>query len=312
MLLRMSRRFFFFPHGLESPEREDLKKGSTPSRVRFEVTGMLVTRTGVKESDGVVMADGYRLKGGDALIGGNQDPCIFSAPLGGVHAFNRILKRQGHDHDVVELSGKRKGLLTAVAAAGDVIFYGKPDMSADAIAVDTVLVVAEILPLAELASRVEKHTDAWAYSLSDAQPKGSEPGENAQMVIVGASTPALEAVDALTTSFVPLAGRDSDGRWQVLRLRRADIGETFDEMMETFKTKMFVGRGAIANKGRLVELSSAAGEALGRAAIARSRNTTTQGAVFVPPLRPRRPLPRFGADGTDREAADHLKWLDAP
>ena len=305
----MSRRFFFFPHGLESAERDELKKGSAPSRVPFEVNGALVTRTGVRESDGVVMGDGYRLKGGDVLVGGNQDPCIFSAPLGGVHSFCRIVKRQGHDHDVVELSGKRKGLLTSVATAGDVIFYGKPDTHAGAIAIDTVLVVAEILPLAELASRVEKHTDAWAYNLSDAQPKGSHPGENTQMVIVGTATPTVEAVDALATSFVPLGARDSDGRWQVLRLRRSDVGETFDEMMETFKTKMFIGRGAIANKGRLVELSSAAGEALGRAAVARSRNIATQGAVFVPPLRPRRPLQRFGSDGTDREAPEHLTWL---
>ena len=304
-------RFFFFPHG---PERADppsrlTPKKTPPWRVPFQVRGALVSDAGSQLADGVIMGDGYKTRGEPVMLGGNQDPCVFSAPLGGLHTFCRVVTRQGNDNDVAVLVASG-GLLPTVVAPGDVIFYGKPDLAREFIAVDTVLVVDETKPFRDVVAGVGVPSDAYDFNLSDARPGGSHAGEDRQIVIVGHGEPTPEALGALATSFVPLAERDLDGRWRVLRIGRSDLAASYDVLRPVFAETMFSGPPQLANKGRICELPAAAGEALARAVIRRSRNTTASGAVFVPPLRPcgRTPM-RFGSDGDIREQQAHLAHL---
>jgi hypothetical protein len=306
----VGRRFFFFPHRVERADPPlRLTRGEPPWRVPYEVRAAMVSPTGVQTADGVVMGDGYQVRGGGAIVGGNQDPCVFSDPLGGLHAFCRIVRRKGRDHDVVTLTSAT-GLLPTVVAPGDVVFYGKPDISNEVVAVDTVFVVQVTAPFQDAVKRVGAHADAYAFNLSDARPGGSHAGEDAQRVIIGRSEATVAALDALGTSFVPLAERDANGRWRVLRVGREDIGASYDDLRRVFSERMFGVPGPMANKGYICELPPAAGEALARAVIARSRNQTSSGAVVVPPLqmRGRAPL-RFGGDGDLRHQEDHLGRL---
>ncbi len=256
------------------------------------------------------MGDGYQVRGGPVVVGGNQDPCVFADPLGGLHSFCRVVKRKGTDNDVAMLAAGGSGLLPTVARRGDVVFYGKPDLSSDLVAVDTVLVVEETQPFGSIVARVGARSDAYAFNLSDARPGGSHAGEDEQIVIVARSEPTMEAVDAVTTSFVPFAERDGDGRWRVLRIRPSDLGTRYDDLRRVFAETMFAGSGALANRGRICEIPSTAGEALARAVGARSRTSNATGAVFVPPLHFRSRAPeRLGGDGAVRAQAEHLARL---
>jgi hypothetical protein len=307
----MARRFFFFPHRVDAPPlRARLKEGSTPWRVPYRVAGSLVSSSGVEVGEGLVMGDGFQVRDAPVIVGGNQDPCLFCAPLSGLHAFCRIASTQGADNDVVGLA-RREGLLPSVVSPGDVIIYGKPNVPRDQIAVDTVLVVEEAKPFKEVVAAVGVGTDAYAFNLSDAQPSGSHEGEDSQLVIVGRASATVAAVESLATSFVPLAERDADGRWQVVRVTRQVIGAAYDDLRAIFVESMFSGSGAIANKGRICELPAVSGEALARAVIARSRKGTASGVVFIPPLRPtgRTSPRRLGGDGVVRDGDAHMARL---
>lgn len=271
--------------------------------------GALVSGAGSQVVEGVIMGDGYQIRGGPVIVGSNQDPCVFSEPLGGLHTFCRVVTRHGRDNDVAGLSSSG-GLLPTVVVPGDVVFYGKPDLSRDLIAVDTVLVVEDAKPFRDVVAGVGVHSDAYVFNLSDARPGGSHAGEDHQVVIVGHCEPTAKALSALATSFAPLADRDVDGRWCVLRVGRSDLEASYDELRRLFVETMFSGPPQLANKGRICELPAVPGEALARAVIRRSSNRSTSGAVFVPPLRPQgRPPMRFGNDGNVREQQQHLDHL---
>jgi hypothetical protein len=305
----MSRRFFFFPHGPERDPPSGLSVKSPPWRVPYAVRGALVSDAGSQLADGIIMGDGYQTRGGPVIVGGNQDPCVFSEPLGGLHSFCRVVKRRGRDNDVAELTSSG-GLLPTVVAPGDVIFYGKPDLGGDVIAVDTVLVVERTEPFPGVVAGVGVQSDAYVFNLSDARAGGSHAGEDHQIVIVGHSEPTAEALDALATSFAPLADQDVDGRWRVLRIGRGDLAANYDALRRVFAETMFSGPAQLANKGRICELPAAGGEALARAVIRRSRNRSTSGAVFVLPVRPQGRSPgRLGSDGNVRAPQEHLDHL---
>ena len=122
----MSRRFFFFPHG---PERIAPPSRLTPQlppwRVPYAVHGALVSDGDSQPAEGVIMGDGYQIRGGPVIVGSNQDPCVFSEPLGGLHTFCRVVARHGRDNDVAGL-GPSGGLLPTVVVPGDVVFYASP------------------------------------------------------------------------------------------------------------------------------------------------------------------------------------------
>lgn len=294
----MTRRFFFFPHAVEQAAPPRLK-AIPPWRVPYAVSGTLVSRE-VRQANGVVMGDGYQTRGGPVVVGGNQDPCIFSDPI--VHSFCRIGRRLS-DNFVRELDGTQLRLLPEVVDVGDVILYGKPFPKRH-VAVDTVIVVREVMAFAKMRASAGMESAVYAYNLSDAQPGGWHAGQTRHTIIVGALEATKAAVDAIATSFVPNAERSVDGRWQVPRVRREHLPAAFDDLTMTFAT-MFSGPGRIGNAGYITELPTSSGEALARAVIARSSE-----GVFVPPVAPRSTPPRFSADSQVRPHELHLARLD--
>jgi hypothetical protein len=62
-----------------------------PWRVPYQVRGALVSDLGSQLAEGVIMGDGHQTRGGPVILGGNQDPCVFSGPLGGLHTFCRVV-----------------------------------------------------------------------------------------------------------------------------------------------------------------------------------------------------------------------------
>ena len=255
------------------------------------------------------MGDGYRLQEGGAIAGGNQDPCIFGAPVGVLHSYCRIVKRRGIDNDVISLSGPSGQLLRDAVNPGDIVLYGKP-VGAE-IAVDTVIVVAKVCPFHDVLDEVGDLSDAFAFNLSDHLPLGSHAGEEYQSVIVGSTVPTWNAVQEIMTSFVPLAERDLDGRLRVTRVPMSILpAGSREALSKLFKEDMFGGGGKMQNQGFICEIPAQAGTALVRALIARSGDSTKRpGAVFVPPLRATKSLPRLGADGVVRSNEEHLARL---
>lgn len=227
---QLPRRAFFFPHALQ-PGR---KAGKPPGRVPFDVEATLVSLTEVKTDHAIVFADGYDQN----VVGSNQDPCVFSAPIGPLHSFCRIDKR-ARNHYVRESSGRHDRLLSHCVATGDLIIYGKYAPKGGRgpttqVWIDTVLVVADVLPWettdrttprpcnnrghcrvrrylisdpTAIADRALADSDAYKYNLSDATVAGIHCCTTLKdyRVIVGRTQATSSALAELSTSFVPRA-----------------------------------------------------------------------------------------------------------
>ena len=108
-----ARRFFFVPHGpkkLDPPPR--LRKGAPPWRVPYAVRGSMVSRTGVETTEGVVMGDGYQVRGGPVVVGGNKDAAEGLRPLHHEHGIHRheVARsvRLAVENDVARACDRRK------------------------------------------------------------------------------------------------------------------------------------------------------------------------------------------------------------
>lgn len=228
------RRAFFFPHGRTA----GLQPGGLPGRVPFDVRGPLLSRSGRRDGDATIYADGYKAN----TVGSNQDPCVFSSPLGPFHAFCRIDGKR-RDLYVRECGGRHERLLPQLVSAEDVIVYGKftppgGNGPTSSVWVDTVIVVNEVLRVTTKQRHVPqpcngrgrckarrftlappwahergslggvaRESDAYVYCLSDAAPSGLHCCTNLAdyRIIVGRSEPTPNALLGLRTSFVPLA-----------------------------------------------------------------------------------------------------------
>lgn len=223
-----NRRVFFFPHALHpGPGR--------PGRVRFQANGFIVSASGVRAGRCSVWADGFE----DDVVGPNQDPCIFSAPIGPVHTFCRINgTKRG---DLVKEVNRNDRRLPECVSSGDIVVYGKFEPRGGSgptklVWVDTVLVVEKVvgintsfresnspcnpncrpkfytfapLPILEALTRRScdwpMDEDLYYFNLSDADPLGTHccTALKDYRMIVGTSNPTIADLENLTTSFVP-------------------------------------------------------------------------------------------------------------
>lgn len=304
-------RTFFFPH---AREREAL--GGRPGRVPFEVTGDLVDGSSAWRGNAVVCADGYGLN----QCASNQDPCVFSAPLGPLHSFCRVDTFRGKDNYVLELDGTQRRFLSDVVTPGDRIVYGKTEPRATGairrIWIDTVLVVArrtrwpatrKQLPgtscglVAGVCRQrrfqlrspvvfggtlgVTPTSDAFKFHLRDADVGGAHccTDNHDPHVIEGAAIPTPAAVLAGTTSLVTLA-EQSNGEWWPAFVEAADVAPPdWANLVTFFDSKV---RGS-SHSGFISEMDSALGLKLLAAVVSSSgRGQGMPGTVAVPPLVP--------------------------
>lgn len=303
------RRAFFFPHAL-LPGR---KAGTPPGRVPFDVDATLVSLTDVKTDHAVIFADGY----GRNVVGSNQDPCVFSSPLGPLHSFCRIDKR-ARNHYVRESSGRHDRLLSRCVATGDIIIYGKYGPKGGRgpttqVWVDTVLVVDNVLPWptttrnsrspcnnrghcrarryvigdpSAIAGRVPEDSDAYRYNLSDATSEGIHCCTNLEhyQVIVGRTQPSSSALADLSTSFVPRATSAAPAT-----VTARDVGKSVWDELQGMVDRLIRPVPNGPKGGWIVEFPRfATARALCEAIIQKSG-----GFVAVPPLRPRGQVRRW-------------------
>lgn len=306
---RLPRRAFFFPHALQ-PGR---KAGTPPGRVPFDVQATLVSLTDVTTDRAIVFADGYLQN----VVGSNQDPCVFSAPIGPLHSFCRIDKR-ARNHYVRESSGRHDRLLSHCVATGDVIIYGKyapkggPGPTTQ-VWVDTVLVVDDVLSWktterttrslcnnrghcrarryvisdpTTLAGRALADSDAHQYNLSDATSAGIHCCTNLKdyRVIVGRTQASSSALADLSTSFVPRATSAAPAT-----ITARDVGLAAWSELQGLIDGLIRPVPSGPKGGWIVEFPHfAIAEALCEAIIQKSG-----GFVAVPPLRPRDQVRRW-------------------
>ena len=114
-------RAFFFPHSMGGTRLPLSRRPKFPSRVAPPVEGTEVTSAGTSTSRGFVVADGFWFQGHPPATGSNQDPCVFSTPLGPLHAFCRVERPKGSDNYVVRLGDCAGQLLPDEVKQGDVI-----------------------------------------------------------------------------------------------------------------------------------------------------------------------------------------------
>ncbi len=314
----MERRAFFFPHQLHPGKYWR----TPPGRVPFDVAANVVSASATRTGQVVIFADGY----GRNVVGNNQDPCVFSAPLGPFHSFCRIDGGHGHDNYVRELSGRHQLLLSKVVSAGDIVIYGKFEPPGGKgpttlIWVDLVLVVDRPVSwptrlrqrgipcnsrgrcrdrcfardvsglFGNLGVAVPPaSTDAYRYNLSDAESSGIHccTGLADYQIISGAACATPDSLAALTTSFAPLAvGREPD-------LRLATITVTVMPAAEWTRLVAFIDRtvrpvGGGPRGGWIAEFPDfAPAEQLCRSVVA-----ACGGEVAVPPFTPPPALRRW-------------------
>lgn len=287
----MSRRAFFFPHPLDPAQKPGADNIS--GRVPFEVTGTLLGSE-IRQGPFWVMADGFiDPLGGDmqapGVVGSYQDPCVFSEPWGPFHSFLRMDGANLANEKVVAGGKVIADSLAETVAPGDVIIYGKTNPQGGKgikeVWVDTVLVVDSIatLPVAEaekppytfaLASDPSlpaKGTNAWRYNLSDAETKGlhETTNRNPHRIIKGRISHDDDAVEKLTTSFVPLADR-TGGVCRVLAVDRGHLGADWAKLLEFFEQGVFAKVKGIPRGGWIAELDFGLAESLLAAVVKRS------------------------------------------
>jgi hypothetical protein len=311
----VSRRAFFFPHTLDP--KQGRTETNTSGRVPYAVGGTLVGPDGPSEGTCVVMAEGYvDPTSGAGILGLSQDPCVFSAPGGPFHAFSRIDGTKPEGERVVSGGKHIANSLPEAVSKGDVIVYGKtipPSGKAiDEIWVDTVLVVDSVVelpaseeekgpwpfPVAAAASFAKPGTDAYRFSLSDAEPKGmhATTGRNPHRIIIGAVEPSAEAVAELRTSFVPLADRRA-GVSRVCAVDRGHLRDEWPALIAFFQQQVYLKMKGVPAGGSIAEFESfALAEALLAAIVRRSggeQRRDLRGVVALPPLRPLDPAKRW-------------------
>jgi hypothetical protein len=185
-------------------------------------------------------ADGYDRN----VVGNNQDPCVFAAPLGPFHSFCRIDAGRGRDNWVREANGQQQALLPEVVSSGDIVIYGKFEPKGGAgptacVWIDLVLAVDRPVPwptcprqrgLCNSRGRCPDRrfardlsclfvnlglaaspasTDAYRYNLADAEPTGVHrcTGLANYQIILGVVSATPDSLTSITTSFAPLANR---------------------------------------------------------------------------------------------------------
>jgi len=300
-------RAFFFPHAFSSTK----KPGAPPGRALFDVSATLLPSDAEPYRDNVtVMADGYAQN----TVGPNQDPCVFSSPIGPFHSFCRITSPPS-DNRVRGLGAT----LPNVAASGDVIVYGKfrrtREKKIDRIWVDTVLVVERVVPWHTSArapgactSKMCKGqkfvldspaqfaqglcgapgSDACKFNLSDAEPQGTHccTVENAYKMILGSVAPYRRAAAQLATSFCTLAELDDEGDWWPAFIETQDLDAPTWAALTTFLETLVAKpapRGGWISEFPSLELA----RKLVAAIIARSGTSQGKpGTVALPPLTP--------------------------
>jgi hypothetical protein len=316
---QVPRRFFFFPHALQA---EASGKRQRPGRVAFDVEADLADCTGVRtQGEVVVMADGFEKN----TIGPNQDPCVFSAPLGPVHSFCRIEnKRTGYtDHRV---KGTDR-LLSQVVCAGDVVIYGKfapPEREAiTSVWVDTILVVESTATWATsqralgatctspyCKRRRFTHTDPvrfaamlgaaassdlLEFNLCDGATAGAHccTSISDYRVIVGRVSAEKTAVAELTTSFCLLAERTAGG-WRPASVVEADIDGPRWKRISEFLASDVRGEGKVRS-GSIAQFPDPgdARELVGALVRKSGTGQGRPGVVAIPPLKPVRGLWRW-------------------
>ncbi len=304
--MRVTRRAFFFPHPLDPAQKPGADNIS--GRVPFEVTGGLIG-TDARPGPFWVMADGFIDSLGEApgVVGAYQDPCVFSAPWGPFHSFLRLDGASPANEKVVAGGKIIADSLPDTVVPGDVIIYGKTNplggKNIKEIWVDTVLVVDEIatLPVAEaekppytfaLASDgtlPTKGTNAWRYSLSDAEAKGMHEttNRNPHRIIKGRISEAGDAVEKLETSYLPLADR-TGGVCRVLAVDKGHLGADWAKLLEFFASGVFAKVKGIPRGGWIAQFESfALAESLLQAVVKRSGgHQGMRGTVAIPPLTP--------------------------
>jgi hypothetical protein len=302
----VSRRAFFFPHPLDPAQKPGADNIS--GRVPFEVTGTLLGSE-IRQGPFWIMADGFIDPLGEApgVVGSYQDPCVFSDPWGPFHSF---LRMDGANLANEKVMGGGKVIadsLPETVVPGDVIIYGKTNPQGGKgikeVWVDTVMVVDSVatLPVAEgekppftfaLANDPElpaKGTSAWRYNLSDAETKGvhETTNRNPHRIIKGRISKDDDAVEKLTTSFVPLADR-TGGVCRVLNVDKGHLGADWAKLLEFFADGVFAKVKGIPRGGWIAQFESfALAESLLQAVVKRSGgHQGMRGTVAIPPLSP--------------------------
>lgn len=301
---RQTRRAFFFPHALD-PGR---KPWAPPGRVPFNVHATLVSETGVTSDDAVIFSDGYE----ENVVGSNQDPCFFSEPLGPIHSFCRIDKRN-RDYYVREASGRHDRLLSHCVRAGDLILYGKyiprgGHGPTTQIWVDAVLVVDDVLrwrtsrrssrepcndrgrckmrrfviagPDRLIDGRTTMTTDIYRYNLADAEPTGLHCCTSLEDygVILGKTQPTPSALKNLLTSFVPLSTSSTGPTTVTTDDFEADDWKNLKHLIDNFIRPIANG----PKGGWIVEFPDfCTAAALCKAVVLRSG-----GIIAIPPIKP--------------------------
>ena len=303
----MTRRAFFFPHPLDPAQKPGAENIS--GRVPFEVTGGLVG-IDVRQGPFWIMGDGFLDPLGNevpGVVGAYQEPCVFSAPWGPFHAFLRLDGANAANEKVVASGKIIADSLVDTVAPGDVIIYGKTTplggKNIKEIWVDSVLVVDEVatLPVAEAekapytfalgtdSSLPTKGTNAWRYSLSDAETKGMHEttNRNPHRIIKGRISEAGDAVEKLETSYVPLSDR-TGGVCRVLAVDKGHLGADWAKLLEFFESGVFAKVKGIPRGGWIAEFASfELAETLLQAVVKRSGgHQGMRGTVAIPPLTP--------------------------
>lgn len=305
------RRAFFFPHSLLPGRRP----GGSPGRVPFDIHGPLVSRSARRDGSATVFADGYEKN----TVGSNQDPCIFSSPLGPFHAFCRINGKR-RDLYVRERDQRHSRLLSHIVSTDDIIIYGKftppaKEGHTTSVWVDTVIVVDEVVsvktgprrspqvcngrghcktkrftltpPWAHQTgplSAIAPGSDGYIYCLSDAAQSGlhccTQLGD--YRIIVGRSEANVEALVELRTSFVPLA------RTNPVTITSADCDIATWARLCEFLDSRVRPQGAGPHGGWIAEFPDfPLAAALCNAVIGAA------GEVAIPPLQPAQPAGRW-------------------
>jgi hypothetical protein len=276
--------------------------------VPFEVTGTLLGSE-IRQGPFWVMADGFIDPLGEApgVVGAYQDPCVFSEPWGPFHSFLRMDGANLANEKVMCAGKVIADSLADTVVAGDVIIYGKTNpqggKAIKEVWVDTVMVVDSIatLPVAEAEkppytfalgsdpSLPAKGTNAWRYNLSDAEAKGMHEttNRNPHRIIKGAVSHDDDAVEKLTTSFVPLADR-TGGVCRVLNVDKGHLGAEWAKLLDFFADGVFAKVKGIPRGGWIAQFESfALAESLLQAVVKRSGgHQGMRGTVAIPPLGP--------------------------
>jgi hypothetical protein len=301
----MTRRAFFFPHAFRPNPKLKL-----PSRFAFDVQGNIVSMSGSRFGNARILADGYA----DNTVGTNQDPCVFSAPLGPIHSFCRIDSGKLNDRVKENSNCSLRGLPNCLSE-GDVIFYGKfvpagKQGPTQNVWVDTVIVVQRVVQWPTdlrsfgthcnnlgackhkkfhrrspnsfahiLSTNCNSNCDAYRYNLADAEPNGMHccTSLDDYRVIIGTVEPTSSALRFLATSFVPIISADKPVSVGACNMSTDD----WDALSTFVDEKMRPNPGPYGSWIAELPTFNLAG-ALAASLVRASAN----GEVAVPPLRP--------------------------